>query len=119
MNTNPTQGQEPRNTVTLAEFNRIELRVGTVLEASPHPRADKLVLLKVNMGTCVKQVVAGIRQYREPSTLVGRQVIVVDNLEPAVLRGERSEGMILAVLDGRNLALIAPDSKVSDGARVT
>ena len=83
-------------TVTLAEFQRMEFRVATILEAAPHPNADKLILLQVQLGDVRKQIVAGIREFREPESLVGRQVIVVDNLEPAVLRGEKSEGMLLA-----------------------
>ena len=62
---------------------------------------------------------AGIRQYREPESLVGRRIIVADNLEPAVLRGERSEGMLLAVVDGDDFALLVPDAEVRDGSLVS
>lgn len=108
-----------RPTVSFAEFKKIELRVATVLEARAHPNADKLLLLRVRVGDREKQIVAGIRQYRDPEALVGKQVVVADNLEPAVLRGERSEGMLLAVLDGEEFALLVPDVKVSDGSLVT
>ena len=110
---------EARPTVSFAEFKKLELRVATVIEAKPHPNADKLVLLRVRVGDCEKQIVAGIRQYRDPETLAGAQIVVADNLEPAVLRGERSEGMLLAVLDGEELALVVPDTKVRDGSLVT
>jgi len=106
-------------TVSFAEFKKLELRVGTVLEVKAHPNADKLLLLRVRVGDREKQIVAGIKQYREPESLAGGQVVVADNLEPAVLRGERSEGMVLAVLDGEDFALIVPDTKVSDGSLVT
>ena len=105
--------------ITLADFQGVDLRVATVLEAAPHPDADRLVLLKVRLGDGTKQLVAGIRPYREPGDLVGRQIIMVDNLEPAVLRGERSEGMLLAVTDGDEFALLVPDRKVRDGSRVS
>ena len=108
-----------RPTVRFAEFKKLELRVATVLEAKAHPNADKLVLLRVRVGDREKQIVAGIRQYRAPESLVGVQIVVADNLEPAVLRGERSEGMLLAVLDGEEFALIVPDVKVRDGSLVT
>ena len=108
-----------RPTVSFAEFKKIELRVATVLEAKAHPNADKLLLLRVRVGDREKQIVAGIRKYREPESLAGSQIVVADNLEPAVLRGERSEGMLLAVLDGEDFALIAPDMKVRDGSLVT
>jgi methionyl-tRNA synthetase len=66
----------------------------------------------------LRQLVAGIRGFREPESLVGKQIVVVDNLEPAVLRGEKSEGMLLAVQDGERLALVVPDEEVRDGCRV-
>ena len=108
-----------RPTVSFAEFKKLELRVGTVLEARAHPNADKLLLLRVRVGDREKQIVAGIREYRDPESLVGGQIVVADNLEPAVLRGERSEGMLLAVLDGEEFALVVPDAKVRDGSLVT
>jgi len=97
----------------------MELRVATIIEAAPHPNADKLLLMKVKVGDSEKQIVAGIRKYREPDTLIGKQIIIVDNLEPAVLRGERSEGMLLAVLANGEFALLQPDAKVADGSRVS
>ena len=105
--------------ISLAEFQRADLRVATVLDAAPHPNADKLVVLTVRLGGGTKQIVAGLRLHRESEDLVGRQIIVVDNLEPAVLRGERSEGMLLAAIDGDDVALLVPDKRVRDGSRVT
>lgn len=110
-----TQG----TTVSLGEFQRLELRAATVLAARPHPKADKLMVLDVDVGEKHKQVVAGILPYRAAEELVGRQIIVADNLEPALLRGERSEGMLLAILDGNDLALLVPDRPVRPGSRVT
>ena len=108
-----------RPTVSFAEFKKLELRVATVLEAGAHPNADNLLLLRVRVGDREKQIVAGIRKYRDPESLVGGRVVVADNLEPAVLRGERSEGMLLAVLDGEEFALLVPDANVRDGSLVT
>ena len=105
--------------ITFADFQGVDLRVATVLEAAPHPNADRLVLLKVRLGDRTKQLVAGIRLHREAADLVGQQIIMVDNLEPAVLRGERSEGMLLAVTDGDEFALLVPDKNVRDGSRVS
>jgi len=116
-NEGPSGAERP--TVSFVEFKKLELRVGTVLEVRTHPNADKLLLLRVRVGDREKQIVAGIRQYREPESLAGGQVVVVDNLEPAVIRGERSEGMVLAALDGEDFALVVPDTKVSDGSLVT
>ncbi len=105
--------------LSFEDFKRVDLRVATVIEAAPHPNADKLLLLQVRVGEVRKQIVAGIRQFRETESLVGMRVIVVDNLAPVVLRGERSEGMLLAVLDGDRFALVVPDAEVADGARVS
>ncbi len=113
----PSEAERP--TVSFAEFKKLELRVAEVIEAAAHPNADKLLLLRVRVGDREKQIVAGIRKYREPEALVGMQIIIADNLEPAVLRGERSEGMLLAVLDGEEFALLTPDKKVRDGSLVS
>ncbi len=110
---------EPAPAVTLADFQKVDLRVATVLEATAHRNADKLIVMKIRLGERTKQIVAGLRPFMEPETLVGRQIVVADNLEPAVLRGERSEGMLLAVTDGDDLALVVPDRKVHDGSRVS
>ena len=111
------EGRAPR--ITLAQFQSVDLRVATVVEATPHPNADKLLVMKIRLGDRTAQIVAGLRPYMEPGALVGRQIVVVDNLEPAVLRGERSDGMLLAVSDGDDLALLVPDRQVRDGSRVS
>ena len=106
--------------LSIQEFKRMELAVGEVKSAVIHPKADKLMLVQVDLGAAgVRQVVAGIRSCYTVEQLVGRQVIVVVNLAPAVLRGEKSEGMILAAegLSGTPV-LLAPDSKVAIGAKV-
>ncbi len=113
------QSEAERPTISFKEFKKLELRVGTVLEARIHPNADKLLLLRVRVGDREKQIVAGIRKYRDPESLAGAQVVIVDNMEPAVLRGERSEGMMLAVMDDEEFALLTPDKKVRDGSLVT
>jgi methionyl-tRNA synthetase len=100
------------------DFAKLDLRVATVLEARPHPNADKLLLLKINVGEEQKQIVAGIRAHYEPDQLVGRQIIVVNNLEEAVLRGEESAGMLLAASDGDRVVLLQPDSQCAPGAAI-
>jgi methionyl-tRNA synthetase len=112
-------------TVSVDDFRRLDLRTATVLSARPHPNADRLVCLCVRVGEREKQIVAGIRKFRDCDALVGRVIVIVDNLQPAVLRGERSEGMLLAILDpsaaagAGAFALVAPDAAVRDGLRVT
>jgi methionyl-tRNA synthetase len=96
-------------TVSYADFARLELRVARVIEAQPHPNADKLLLLQIDVGDEQKQIVAGIRQFYTPEQLVGRKIIVVNNLEPAMLRGETSSGMLLAATSGEKVVLLQPD----------
>ncbi len=79
-----------------ADFSKIRLTVAEIVAAEPHPKADKLIKLQIRLGERQKQICAGIRAYYSPEQLVGRRIIVVDNLEPRTLRGETSNGMLLA-----------------------
>ncbi|RMF91015.1 MAG: methionine--tRNA ligase, partial [Methanobacteriota archaeon] len=79
---------------------------------------DKLYKLQLNVGGKSKQIVAGVAKQYTPEELVGRKIAVIDNLEPAVIRGERSEGMLLAALDGEVISLLTPDKDVSPGSKV-
>ncbi|HWE36031.1 MAG TPA: methionine--tRNA ligase subunit beta [Isosphaeraceae bacterium] len=104
------EGSDPMaETIQYEDFAKLELRVAKVLEARPHPNADKLLLLQVDVGDEQKQIVAGIRQHYAPEQLVGRRIIVVNNLAPAMLRGEASNGMLLAATSGEKVVLLAPD----------
>ena len=104
--------------ITIEQFRGLELRVGTVKQAEPHPNADRLLVLRVDLGTEERQVVAGIRAHYDPAALVGRQVVVVANLEPAKLRGVESQGMLLAAdLDGRPI-IATFEEDVKPGTRV-
>ncbi len=94
---------DPLPSIPYDHFAKVDLRVATVLSAEPHPNADKLLKLKLDDGTPEgRQVCAGIKQWYDPATLVGRQVVIVANLEPRQLRGEISQGMILAASDLRD-----------------
>ncbi|HEV3167215.1 MAG TPA: methionine--tRNA ligase subunit beta [Isosphaeraceae bacterium] len=95
--------------IAYEDFAKLELRVAKVLEARPHPNADKLLLLQIDVGTEQKQIVAGIRQHYTPEQLVGRLIVVVNNLAPALIRGEASNGMLLAASSGEKVVLLAPD----------
>jgi methionyl-tRNA synthetase len=95
--------------LSYADFSKLDLRVAKVLEARPHPNADKLLLLQIDVGDEQKQIVAGIRQHYSPEQLVGRKIIVVNNLEPAMLRGESSCGMLLAATSEDKVVLLQPD----------
>ena len=93
-------------------FAKLDLRVATVKAAVPHPNADKLLKLTLDDGTPAgRQVCAGIKAWYAPEQLVGKQVIIVANLEPRMLRGEVSQGMVLAASDLREGAAPAGDAK--------
>lgn len=108
---------EPLPTIPYDHFAKVDLRVATVLSAEPHPNADKLLKLRLDDGTPGgRQVCAGIKQWYDPASLVGRQVVIVANLEPRQLRGEVSQGMILAASDLREGAAPAsPDAAAKPG----
>ena len=109
----------PVSTIKYEDFGKIDLRVAKILEARPHPNADKLMLLQVDLGDVQKQIVAGIRAHYTPEQLVGRRIIIVNNLEPAMLRGETSTGMLLAATSGEKVVLLQPDDpEALPGSRV-
>ena len=105
-------------TVTYDDFAQLDLRVATVLAAREHPNADKLMLLSIRVGEEQKQIVAGIRGHYTPEELTGRQIVVINNLEEAVLRGEESQGMLLAASDGDAVVLLRPDRQCEAGAEI-
>jgi methionyl-tRNA synthetase len=105
--------------ISYEDFAKVELKVAKVLEARPHPNADKLMLLQIDLGETQKQVVAGIRQHYTPEQLVGKLIVVVDNLQPAMLRGETSDGMLLAATSAEKVILLTvDDSTCIVGARI-
>lgn len=104
--------------ISVDHFKAVDLRVGVVVEAEAIPNSQKLLRLVVDIGE-PRQVVAGIAQTHNPDDLVGRQVIVVANLKPTKLMGVESRGMVLAVRNGENLALLTPERTVAPGGRVS
>lgn len=106
--------------ITIEDFAKLDLRVGTILSAEKMPDADKLLKLSVDFGEVKRQIIAGIAlSYPDIASLVGKQGIFVFNLEPRKLRGEMSEGMILAVNDENGLpAILVPDRLVISGTKV-
>ena len=105
--------------INIEEFRRLELKVGTVRSAETHPNADRLLVLRVDLGSEERQIVAGIRRSYTAEELVGRQVVIVANLEPATLRGIESQGMLLAASDGERIVVLTPQKEVSAGSKVS
>jgi methionyl-tRNA synthetase len=117
----PTESVSPENFIEIDDFAKVDLRVGTVLSAERVPKADKLLLLKVDLNEeQPRQVLAGIAQYYEPEKLVGRKVVIVANLKPRKLRGYESQGMVVAASYGEEgrpvIATFTED--VPNGARL-
>jgi methionine--tRNA ligase beta chain len=105
--------------ISIEEFSRVDLRVGTIRDAKPHPNADRLLVLTVDLGEATpRQLVAGIRAAYDVRSLPGQQVIVVANLQPANLRGVESQGMLLAASDADGLTVVAPARRFTPGTKV-
>ncbi|HVE41420.1 MAG TPA: methionine--tRNA ligase subunit beta [Planctomycetota bacterium] len=107
-------------TITIDDFKKVVLKVGKVTEASAHANANKLLVLKVDLGGGeVRQVVSGIKQWYAPEQLVGKSVILVANLAPAMLRGVESQGMVLATTSGDQVILLSPEKDAAPGSKVS
>ena len=104
--------------VNIEDFKKLELVIATIKEVEEHPNADKLYLLKVSLGAEERQLVAGIKPYYSKEELVNKQIVMIKNLEPAVIRGTVSEGMLLAASDKDGVSMLTPDRKTEDGAKV-
>lgn len=105
--------------ISFDEFKKMELKIGTITSVEEHPKADKLYILKVDLGDDERQLVAGIKQHYTIEELQGKRVIVVANLEPAMLRGVESQGMVLAAEDeNKNVVLLTTDKDIPNGSSV-
>ncbi len=105
--------------ISIEEFRKIEIKVATIKHAEPHPNADRLMVLKIDLGSEERQLVAGIKGHYAAEDLMGRQIVVVANLEPAKLRGIESQGMMLAATDDEKIVILNPEKPVAPGAKVS
>ena len=108
-----------RETIKFSDWQKIDLRVGKILDVKDHPNAEKLYLLDIDLGKEKKTLVAGLKSYYKPEELKGRQCIIFVNLEPATIRGVKSEGMILAAVnkDKSKVVIISPEKDTDLGSR--
>jgi len=104
--------------MTIDEFRKIELKVATIKKVELHSNADKLYVIEIDLGNETRQIVAGIRLHYAPEQLVGRQVVIVTNLEPAMIRGVQSNGMLLAASDDKGMSILTLDRPIAPGAIV-
>jgi methionine--tRNA ligase beta chain len=105
--------------ISIDDFRKVELKIATVKSAEPHPNADRLMVLQVDLGSEERQICAGIRDHYTPEDLIGKQVVVVANLETAKLRGMESQGMLLAASDEGRVIFLTPEKVVQAGAKVS
>ena len=104
---------------TFDEFNKMDIRVGTILEAERVPKTDKLLKLVIDTGIDKRTVVSGIANYYEPEKIIGQQVSILVNLEPRKIKGIESQGMILMAENANGeLAFVAPTKQIDNGGTV-
>lgn len=107
------------NMIAFDDFSKLELKIGIVIEAEDHPNADKLLVLKVDLGEeQPRQLVAGIRNNYSADELKGKQIVVLANLEPRMLRGVESQGMLLAARGKEKVVLLSPEKEVEPGSTI-
>ena len=108
-------------TIAYDDFAKLELRIATILECKPHGNADKLLVLQVDLGGEKRQICAGLRAHYQPEQLVGKQIVVVANLAPRTMRGEISQGMLLAATDAatQKVIFVSPSEQVAAGSKVS
>jgi tRNA-binding protein len=106
--------------ISIEDFLKVDLRVAVVKHAEPHPNADKLLILKIDAGDGMqdRQIVAGIRNHYKPEELIGKRIVIVNNLAPAVLRGVESQGMLLAAKDGDKVVVLTTEKDVQPGSKI-
>ena len=104
-------------TISFDDFKKLDIRIGTIVVAERIEGADKLLRLEIDLGSEKKQILAGIAQWYTPDDLVGKQIPILANLEPRMMRGLESQGMMLAAHDGRPI-LLHPQEKITAGSIV-
>ena len=106
----------PDSRIGIEDFARVQMRVGQILEAEKVPGSRKLIRMRVDIGTEVRQVVAGIAEAYDPSALLNKKVVIVANLRPARIMGIESDGMVVAASDGATPVLVTFTEEVRNGA---
>jgi methionyl-tRNA synthetase len=106
-------------TINLNDFKKLDLRLAQIIEAERVPDTDKLLKLKLDLGDETREIVSGIGMQYHPEDLIGKQIVIVANLEPKVFKGIESQGMLLAVVnkDG-DISLLIPDKQMTPGDRI-
>lgn len=126
MTTETTTTTKPQ--ITFEDFAKVDLRIAKITHAEPHPNADRLIKLQLDDGSGTpRQICAGVKDYYNPDDLVGKSICIVANLAPRTIRGEESNGMLLAASDApkgdpdaeRNVVLLTPMADIAPGSSVS
>jgi len=104
--------------ITFDEFKRIEIKTAKILDVRDHPDADKLYIVDIDLGSEKRQIVAGIKKHYTPQELIGKDVAVIVNLQPAIIRGVESNGMLLAASDSEMLSILTLDKSLPSGSTI-
>ncbi len=104
--------------INFDDFNKLDIRIGTILKAEAVPETDKLLKLTVDLGDETRILVAGIADEYKPEDILGKQIPILTNLEPKTIKGIESQGMILAVDINGKAILLHPDKKVPNGSKI-
>ena len=104
--------------VSFSDFSKLDIRIGKVLSVEEHPNADRLYVLRVDIGEKEIQLVAGVKNYYSPEELIGKNIVVLANLEHKTLRGVESQGMLLAAQSQDTVSILSPDKEVPAGSKV-
>ena len=104
--------------ISFDDFQKLDIRIGTIIEAEKVEGADKLLKLTVDIGDEKRTLVAGIAEDYKPEDIIGKQIPILTNLEPKKLRGIESQGMILAIVIDNKAILLHPDKQVANGSKV-
>ena len=103
--------------IEFKDWKELDIRIGQIKEVKDHPNANKLLILKVDVGKEI-QLVAGVKNNYSKKELIGKKIVVFTNLEPAVLRGVKSEGMLLAAVKDDKVVILIPEKDIDNGARI-
>jgi methionine--tRNA ligase beta chain len=110
---------EIKSVINFEEFEKVDLRAGKIIEAEKVEGSDKLLKLQIDLGEEKRQILAGIGKTYTPEELINKTVIVIINLEPRMLMGLESQGMVLAVKDNNNLSVLVPEKEILPGSKIS
>ena len=106
--------------ITFAEFEKIDLRIGKIIEATPIPNSKKLIKIMVDFGAEKRQAVAGLLKYYTPEELVGKKCVFLLNLQRRMLAGVESQCMVLAAEDSEgNISILQPEKDIAEGSKIS